>query len=85
MNFVLRQPRAVAASGVAFLLLFGLLYAQNQPRYRYAEHLPEHSEASRALGKIDHQLAGANTIRILLQWTVPQDMLSPSRIGPLPL
>ena len=50
---------AIAIASVGVVLVLGGLHALNQPRYTTAESLPEASQASTTLAKIDGQFAGA--------------------------
>lgn len=65
---VSRHPRVFSVIGVLTLGLAGLLYAQNEPRYQYREHLPSDSPAFRAITALDEKLAGTDTVLLLIQW-----------------
>lgn len=67
-HLVAARPGATAAVGVLLTVLAGALYAQNEPRYRYLENLPEDNPAFRAIKSIDRKLAGPNTLRLYIQW-----------------
>ncbi len=81
IELVLSRPKTIAFSGVSLLVICGIFYAQNEPRYRYAEHLPRKSEPAIGHEKIDRNLSGVNTARIFLQWSKPQDLLSPQVVN----
>ena len=61
-------PGAIAATGILITLVVGSFYAQNEPRYSYQENLPEGNSAFEAIQKIDAQLGGANSLRVMIQF-----------------
>lgn len=79
-RFVVRRPRSIAVFGVLALVGFGAMHLQNEPRYVYREYLPQKNTAQQALEKIDAELAGASSMRVVLQWRKGHDVFSPGSL-----
>ncbi len=67
---------AIALASIVVVLVLGSLHALNQPRYTTAESLPEASQASITLAKIDGQFAGISRLRLFIEWPDDQSVLS---------
>ncbi len=76
-RMVALAPWSIAVASVVVVIALGSIHSQNQPRFTTAENLPEGSEASITLGKIDQQFAGISRVRLFLEWPKDQSVLSP--------
>ncbi|MGI9381919.1 MAG: efflux RND transporter permease subunit [Methyloligellaceae bacterium] len=79
-RLVAARPGATALTGVFLTVLAAALYAQNEPRYRYLENLPEDNPAFRAIKSIDRKLAGPNTLRLYIQWPRNYELAGPDTL-----
>ena len=61
-------PRTLALLGVLAAAGGIWLHSLNEPRYSYASNLPESDEGLAAVRAIDEKLAGANTVRLFIDW-----------------
>ncbi len=75
-GFVIRRPRMISAVGLILLFVCGALYFQNTTRYVYREYLPASNAAHQSLLRIDKTLAGASSIRIVLEWQRGTDLFA---------
>jgi uncharacterized protein len=70
-DLVARRAPIIAIAGVLVTVGAGLLYAMNEPSYRYSEHLPRDNPAFSAINTINQKLVGSNVIHIAIEW--PED------------
>ena len=73
---VAAAPRTLAVLGVLAAAGGIWLHSLNEPRYSYASNLPESDEGLAAVRAIDEKLAGANTIRLFVDWPETHDFRS---------
>lgn len=73
---VVERSRTYVVAGFVLFAVFGLAYAQLQPRYRLADQVPDREQALAATGQLDQKLTGANPVHIMIEWKAPHQLYS---------
>jgi predicted RND superfamily exporter protein len=80
---MVRRPGLYSLASLVVVVALSLGYAQLQPRYRLADQVPDHEQATRAAARIDAELTGANPIDVLIEFPAGQSLYSPETLSAL--
>jgi hypothetical protein len=80
---MVRRPGLYSLVSLLVVVALSLGYAQLQPRYRLADQVPDHEQATRASERIDAELTGANPIDVLIEFPAGQSLYSPETLSVL--
>ncbi|HZL29854.1 MAG TPA: MMPL family transporter [Pseudolabrys sp.] len=80
---MVRRPGLYTLASVLVVVALSIGYAQLQPRYRLADQVPDHEQATRASQRIDAELTGSNPIDVLIEFPAGQSLYSPETLAAL--
>ncbi|MDB5533214.1 MAG: transporter, partial [Hyphomicrobiales bacterium] len=80
---MVRRPGLYTLASLLLVVALSYAYAQLQPRYRLADQVPDHEQATRASERLDLKLTGANPVDVLIEFPPGQSLYSPETLAVL--
>jgi predicted RND superfamily exporter protein len=78
---MVRRPGLYTLASLLLVAALSYAYAQLEPRYRLADQVPDHEQATRASERLDVKLTGANPVDVLIEFPEGQSLYSPETLS----
>lgn len=80
-GFIGPRSQILAATGLALVVLFTVLYLNLKPYYRLSDIVPDGGQAAETLEKLDEKLAGVHPLYVMIEWPKGESVYSEKNLA----